>query len=199
MNYFFTFFHHLDIPPNKVEMIISNEKKCFYFAVLIVLVFLMMMLVMRWARRTGAIEKLQNTGYPYAFAASSYNQGYARYPQSGISGGAYVRNLGQEMSQPKQGEYTSPSTMRVKGVDDFVHPEGLPGEVSHPGIVALADRARGERLVSGRGEPDFWELPQELRTAQVRQAGARYEKFLVGGTNTRAANDVDAYLYPHIY
>jgi len=180
-------------------MNLSAEKKCVYFAVLIVLVLLVLILVMRWARRTGVSERMQNVGYPYAFGASSYNQGYAEYPQSGMSSGAYMRNLSQEMSQPLQGEYTSPSAMRVKGVDDFVHPEGLPGQVSHPGMVKLADAARGERLVSGRGEPDFWELPQELRTAQVRQAGARLEKFLVGGTNTRAANDVDAYVYPHVY
>lgn len=179
-------------------MDLTNEQKCLYLAVLIVLIFCICVLAARWAMRS---ERMQNVGYPYAFGASSYNQGYGEYPQSGISRGAYMRNLGQEFSQAKQGEYTSPSAMRVKGVDDFVHPEGLPGQVSHPGIVQLADSAIGERLVGSRGEPEFWELPQELRTAQVREAGARIttEHMLVGGTNTRAAKDVDAYVYPHVY
>lgn len=185
-------------------MLLTAEKKVVYFAVLVVLVFLVLVLVMNWAKKAGVAEKMQNVGYPYAFGASSFNQGYAWYPQSGMSSGAYMRNLGQEMSQPLQGEYTSPSAMRVKGVEDFVYPEPVVGEISTPGIAALAARARSagsgsERLTSGRGEPDFWELPQELRSAQVQQAGARLEKFLVGGTNTPAARDVDAYLYPHIY
>jgi len=184
-------------------MHITDEKKCVYFAVLIVLIFLVLVLVMNWAKKKGVAEKMQNVGYPYAFGASSFNQGYGWYPQSGATSGAYMRSLGQEMSQPRQGEYTTPSAMRVKGVEDFVYPEQIVGEISSPGIAALAAAARGpagsERLVSGRGEPDFWELPQELRSAQVQQAGARLEKFLVGGTNTPAANDVDAYLYPHIY
>jgi hypothetical protein len=198
-------------------MNITNEKKCVYFAVLIVLVLIILLLTMRWAKKgasdaSSTSEKMQNVGYPYAFGASSFNQGYAWYPQSGMSSGAYMRNLSQEMSQPLQGEYTSPSAMRVKGVEDFVWPEPNYGYITSPGVAQLAADERSgtpppslpERLVGSRGEPDFWELPQELRSAQVRQAGARlssgnHEKFLVGGTNTRAANDIDAYVYPHVY
>jgi hypothetical protein len=221
---------------------ITNEMKCAYFAVLIVLIILATMLFFRWSAGSpgvpgvpGTSEHL-NVAYPYAYGASSFNQGWGAYPQSGMSSGAYMRNLSQEMSQPLQGEYTTPSAMRVKGVEDFVWPEQQYGKITSPGIAALAKRARdldglrladahsgvnvggdmpswqvanralhgggsGEHLVSGRGEPDFWELPQELRSAQVKQAGARLntEKFDVGGTNTRAAYDVDAYLYPHVY
>jgi hypothetical protein len=186
-------------------MNITAEKKCIYFALLIVLLIVILVLVMRWAKQAGQAgqtENMQNVGYPYAFGASSYNQGFAWYPQSGISRGAYMRKLSQEMSQPKQGEYTSPYAMGTKGVEDFVWPEPTVGQITTPGIAKLAQDARAaqsERLTSGRGEPDFWELPQELRSAQVRQAGARLEKFLVGGTNTTAANDIDAYVYPHVY
>jgi hypothetical protein len=214
--------------PKKMKL--SNEAKCLYFGVLIVLLFVAVMYFMRWSKN--ATERL-NVGYPYAYGASSFNQGWAEYPQSGMSSGAYMRNLSQEMSQPLQGEYTTPSAMRVKGVEDFVWPEQTVGKITSPGIAALAKRARdleglrlgdayssgsttadwrvanrvlhgggsGEHLVSTRGEPDFWELPQELRSAQVRQAGARLgpEKFAVGGTRTRAAYDIDAYVYPQVY
>ena len=171
----------------------SPAKKCVFFALLIVSMLIILILIVRWSSKSPKAELMQNVGYPYAFGASSYNQGYGQYPQSGISKGAYMRNLGQEMSQPVQGEYTSMSAMRVKGIDNFVYPE------TEQGIVRIVDPAIGEHLTGSRGEPDFWELPQELRSAQVRQAGARLENFAVGGTNTRAAYDVDAYVYPFVY
>ena len=207
----------------KAPMKITNEMKCAYFGALIVGLVVICYYIMQWQKkRAAAVERL-NVGYPYAYGASSFTQGWGKYAQSGMSSGAYMRNLSQEMSQPKQGEYTTPSAMEVKGVEDFVWPEQTVGQITSPGVAALAARARGsngepqlstagsagngrggvlslgERLVSGRGEPDFWELPNELRTAQVKQAGVRYEKFVVGGTNTVAHNDVDAYTYPWVY
>jgi hypothetical protein len=186
---------------------LTNDKLVVYFAALIVLLIMVLMYVMKWHKNTSTVPSEHlNVGYPYAYGASSYNQGFAEYAQSGMSSGAYMRNLSQEMSQPIQGEYTSPSAIRVKGVEDFVWPEQTVGKITTPGVTALANEARrtsepfkSNKLVSKRGEPDFWELPQELRTAQTAQIGLRTEKFAVGGNNTPASHDVDAYTYPWVY
>jgi hypothetical protein len=66
-----------------------------------------------------------------------------------FTAGATIRRLGQEFSGTNQGEYT------------IVHNDELKELV--PGSVGK------ERLVSERGEPDFWEISSELNAYKDSQ------------------------------
>lgn len=144
-------------------------------------------------------------GYPYAYGAARFIKGYGWYPASGISRGATMRVLMQEFSQPRQGEYTTVSAARVKGVDDFITPYGLtdntsidrnqqvdgrfsgremPQDRQRPDVRPSARLDRTSRddgrqvrqhLVASKSSPDFWNLPSELVREQKREAAGRTE------------------------
>jgi hypothetical protein len=127
-------------------------------------------------------------GIPYAYGASSAFKGWADYPQSGISRGAWNRKQ-QEFSMPRQGDVETVSAMQVKAVEDTINPRGL----------------YSEDMTGSRGEPDFWEVPDALRTVQSNTVSGYQEHLtsapegIIGGNNTFPWKDADAYLYPMTY
>jgi hypothetical protein len=127
-------------------------------------------------------------GIPYAYGASSAFKGWADYGQSGSTRGAWNRKQ-QEFSMPRQGDVETVSAMQVKAIEDSINPRGL----------------YTENLTASRGEPDFWEVPDSLRTAQSNTVSGYQEHLtsapegIIGGNNTFPWKDADAYLYPMTY
>jgi len=93
-----------------------------------------------------------------------------------FTSGATMRRLGQEFSGTNQGEYSIVHNAELK--------ELLPGVTNGR-----------ERLVSERGEPDFWEISGELdayrtrQSAQMSQAAAANAAAAAAATQAVAAKE----------
>ena len=164
------------------EKLFTDQNKAALLIALAVVILIVLILVMR-----GKEHLTDGSGYPYAYGAASPLRGWADYPQSGISHGAYNRKQ-QEFSMPRQGDVETVSAMQVKAVEDLLTPRGL-----YP-----------ENLTGTRGAPDFWEVPEELRKSQSqgitgKEHLASAPQGIIGGNNTFPWKDTDSYVYPMTY
>jgi hypothetical protein len=89
-----------------------------------------------------------------------------------FTSGATMRRLGQEFSGTNQGEYSIVHNDELK--------ELLP---------SVARATSKERLVSERGEPDFWEISGELDAYRSRQASQMSADAAADAAAVSAATD----------
>lgn len=80
---------------------------------------------------------------------------------SGVTSGATLRTLSQEFSGTNQQDRQTLSTAEVAQIAPGLSSVGRPVDIWTP---------PAETLVSGRGEPDFWEIGNELSAYKQSQA-----------------------------
>lgn len=90
-----------------------------------------------------------------------------------FTSGATMRRLGTEFSGTDQGQYTTVHNAELK--------EMIPGIVSGK-----------ERLVSGRGEPDFWEISGELAAYRDEASTGMASDIAAGKEHFAAGTVADA-------
>jgi hypothetical protein len=123
-----------------------------YFAVLLILLVVV-------------VYKLSNSSEHYTGTGLGHGGGYG-----GATSGATLRVLGTDLSSTNQQDRQTVSNAEVAAVQPQLSLVGRPVDI----YAGMNDR---ERLVNGRGEPDFWEISSQLdayKTSQIpaMQAGA---------------------------
>lgn len=122
--------------------------RCIYFGVLLLLI-----LYIVWLQWQDIREAYMGKGFAI--------RGYENF--SGPSArGPTARRLGQEFSQPNQGEHG------VTYIDEIR--EHVPAREQVPASPAEGGAAPKEALVNNQGEPDFWEIGNVLAAYRRRQS-----------------------------
>lgn len=118
----------------------SPATVCIYFGLLLVVVILCLF----------HLRKLSLGKEHYTGVGLGHGGGY-----DGATSGATMRTLSQEFSGTNQEDRSIISNAEVAALDPQLSMVGR-------SVNIFAQDPRGEQLVNGRGEPDFWEISSEL-------------------------------------
>lgn len=146
----------------------SPMTTCFYFAVVLLLLLLVVFYLSKMSRKSEH----------YTGVGLGHGGGY-----NGVTSGATMRTLSQEFSGTNQLDRQTLSNAEVAQVAPDLSSVGRPVDIFS---------APAESLVNGRGEPDFWEIGNELaayKQSQVapmqQEAAAKAEHMYNAGIQRR--------------